>query len=159
MKLAAAILALTLLAAGACERRNNPVTDERREAAADPDADDRTTITAESPTKDQSPLPPGEYRLAGVDGTSVDLPHAITVSISEDTIALASQCISPRWTYAYAGQRLTTRSIPGPICERGRYPAEEAAIAVLDSPDTIRQTPANGWHLTGGGHGITLFSQ
>lgn len=117
------------------------------------------THSSEDVPKVQALLPRGEYRLAGADGADVNLPHAITVTVSEDTIALASQCVTPRWTYRHEEGLLVTQSIPDPVCERGRYPAEDAAIAVLDSPETILRTPENGWFLAGSGHAITLFSQ
>ena len=113
---------------------------------------------AERPERQQL-LPPGEYRVAGADGADIDLGHGISLSVSEDTIALASQCVTPRWTYRHVDGRLRTEAIVEPICDRGRYPAEEAIIAVLDDPRQVTRTPANGIHIEGGGHSMTLFSQ
>lgn len=102
---------------------------------------------------------PGEYRVAGVDGGEVDLPHAITVSIGPDTIRYVSQCVTGAWTYRAEGERLVTKPIVEAVCDRGRYPEEEALDAVFASPESIRRTPANGIEIAGGGHRVTLFSQ
>lgn len=104
-------------------------------------------------------LPVGEYRVAGADGADINLGHGISLSVTEDTIALASQCVTPRWTYRYVDGRLRTERIVEPICDRGRYPAEEAIMAVLDDPQQITRTPANGIQITGGEHSVTLFPQ
>lgn len=120
----------------------------------------RLTTTSEDDQPGIAAMPPpGEYRLAGADGSEVNLGHAITVSIGEDTIAMVSQCVTPQWRYDYADGVLTTRIIPTPICERGRYPEEEAVMAVFDAPETALRTPDNGWYIAGGDHSVTLFSQ
>ncbi len=107
----------------------------------------------------QQLLPPGEYRVAGADGAEVDLGHAITVSVSEDTIAVTSQCVTPRWKYTYEAGRLATKPIIVAMCDRGREPAEVAVEAVFDQPEVVLRTPENGIHISGGGHELTLFSQ
>ncbi|MGB7417955.1 MAG: hypothetical protein WA918_02130 [Erythrobacter sp.] len=104
-------------------------------------------------------LPVGQYRLAGVDGRAINLPHAISLSVTESEIRLSSQCVRPRWQYRQNGRDMVTTPIPIPICERARYPEEDAAIAVLDDITAVRRTPENGWQLEGGGHSIAVFSQ
>jgi hypothetical protein len=151
-------------------------------AACQPAADDELTgvvaeepapladVPVRTPTPETAPpgvarperqqlLPAGEYRVAGADGADIDLGHGISLSVSEDTIALASQCVTPRWTYRYVDGRLRTEAIGEPICERGLHPAEEAIIAVFHDPQQITRTPANGIYIEGGGHSVTLFSQ
>lgn len=150
MKFLAAILPLALFALGACEARYAPTTDQR---------DGQLTPSSSDAPAGEVLLPQGEFRVAGADRVDVNLGHAITVSIDDDTIALASQCVTPRWTYNYSGGTLATQAIPDPICDRGRYPAEEAAMAVFDAPEIIMRTPENGWYIAGGGRSITLFSQ
>ena len=104
-------------------------------------------------------LAPGEYRLAGADGQDVNLGHAITVTVTDDEIRVFSQCVTPRWTYRYADAKLVTEPVLEPICERGRYPAEEALSAVFDGPESVVRTPENGIYIEGAGHSVTLFSQ
>ncbi|MGB3753172.1 MAG: DUF1761 domain-containing protein [Parerythrobacter sp.] len=105
------------------------------------------------------PLLPGAYRLGSVDGEPADLGHAITVEVDEDTIAMFSQCVTPRWRYRHEAGALVTHTIPEPICSRAFYPAEEALIAVFNAPRTILHTPENGIHLANDDHAVTLFSQ
>lgn len=150
MRSATAILPAALLALTACSERDTP--------ALEAPEDQPTTVSDTEPGVAAMP-PPGEYRLAGADGREVNLGHAITVSIDSDTIAVASQCVTPRWRYEYSAGVLTTRIIPTPICERGRYQEEEAVMAVFDAPETALRTPDNGWYIAGGDHSITLFSQ
>lgn len=119
---------------------------------------------AGSEPAEEAPLPApstimGEWRVAGVDGQAIDLPHAMTVSIDNDTVQLVSQCLTPRWSYEYAGGALITTSTPEPVCERERYDEEVAAIAAFDAAEKVDRTPENGLRLSGGGHTVTLFSQ
>ncbi len=104
-------------------------------------------------------LPPGEYRIAGADGREIDLPHAITVSITADAIVVASGCVTLRWAYVHVDGRMVTSPVDGPNCKRARYLEEEAIGAVFDAPTAIDRTPANAIELTGGGHSIAIFSQ
>lgn len=161
------VILFAALALGACDS-GTPVegTPAEQPSATVPAAEPALGMTAdEAPTTpDVSPatserLPVGEYRVAGADGADVNLPHGIGVSVGADTIAVSSQCVTPRWTYRYEGGRLLTEPIHEPICDRGRYPAEEALSAVFDDPQTIVRTPANGIEISGGGHTVTLFSQ
>jgi len=114
---------------------------------------------AQSPAVPALHLPQGEYCIAGADGEDVNFGHAITVSISQDTIAVTSQCVTPEWTYRIEAGGLHTTPVIKPICERGRYPAEEAIVAVFDDPQSLQRTPENGLLVAGGGHDITLFAQ
>ena len=75
-------------------------------------------------------------------------------------IETVSQCVTQRWTYRYVARSLCAPSpIIEPVCDRGRYPEEEAIGAVFDDPQEVMRTPANGIYISGGGQSITLFSQ
>ena len=101
----------------------------------------------------------GNYRVAGADGAEVDLGWAITVAITGDTIRYGSQCVSGTWTYTYTEGRMSTEAVPIAVCDRGRYPAEEALDAVFGSSPTVSRTAENGLLFEGGDHSVTLFSQ
>ena len=107
----------------------------------------------------QQLLPIGEYRLAGTDGADINLGHGIGVTVTATEIAVASQCVTPRWSYRWVGGRIQTDPVQESICERGRYPAEDALFAVFDDPTMILKTPTNGYFIEGGGHSATLFPQ
>ena len=155
-----------LLALGACQPAAEPgeTPAEAPQASVTPDAPPagagkpNGAVAADPPAVPQR-LPIGEYRVAGADGADIDLPHGITVSVDAATIAVASQCVTPRWTYRYVEGRLRTEPIVEPICDRGRYPAEEALSAVFGDPREITRTAANGIEIAGGGHSVTLFGQ
>lgn len=113
----------------------------------------------------QSPLAavelPGEYRIAGVDGQDIDLPHAITASIDAARIRVDSGCLRREWNYTQANGRLATtpRELAVPSCVPGLRPEEAAVFAAFDAAQTAVRTPANAIEIAGGGHTVTLFSQ
>ena len=103
---------------------------------------------------------PGEYRVAGIDGREVSLGHAITLTITPDTIGFVSQCIRGTWAVYLEGERIAVGESTGePVCERGHYPEEDALYDALPRVVGAVRTADNAVVLTGGGHRITLFSQ
>lgn len=162
---------LGAVALAACQ----PIQEEPEEADASPAAS-ATTAAEDGPYVATAPLPPptsdpatgtvnvpgalvGEYRVAGVDGREVDLPHAITLSITADTIRYTSHCVGGTWRYRRDGDRLVTREVPMAVCQRALYPEEEAIDMLFAAGPTFRRTEANGIELSGGGHMVTVFSQ
>lgn len=101
----------------------------------------------------------GEYRIAGVDGGDINLPHGITASIGADRIDVTSGCVEMAWSYRLEGAGLTTTSIPVVTCDRGRYPEEEAIAAAFSAAREVERTASNGLRFSGGGRSVTLFSQ
>ena len=101
----------------------------------------------------------GEYRVAGIDGAEVELPHAITLSIGADDVRYTSQCINGRWTYAVDGDEATTTRQPVASCRRALLPQEQAIDAVFEAGPTATRTATNGITFAGGGHTVTVFSQ
>lgn len=102
---------------------------------------------------------PGDYRVANVDGASVDMPHGVSASITDDWIDLQSDCIRLAWTYSFDGQALTTSPEPVRSCRRALLPQEQAISTAFDAATTVSRTPNNGLEFSGGGHSVTLFSQ
>lgn len=102
---------------------------------------------------------PGEYRVAGVDGAGIDLPHGISATISADTIEVQSDCIRFAFAYTLDGSRIATEPAPVASCRRALLPDEQAISAAFDMAETVSRTPANGIEFTGGGRSVTLFSQ
>lgn len=160
--------ALSLLALGACAPATEEPVGESTAAQRSPSA---TTAATATPSPSE-PLPqtppvnalaagelPGEYRIAGVDGGDINLPHAITASIRQGRIRVVAGCVNALWEYTYAAGRLATKREPVVTCQRGLYPEEEAVFAAIDAAERATRTPANGIELSGGGHSVTLFSQ
>lgn len=102
---------------------------------------------------------PGEYRVAGVDGAGIDLPHGISATISANTIEVQSDCIRFAFAYTLDGSRIATEPAPVASCRRALLPDEQAISAAFDVAETVSRTPANGIEFTGGGRSVTLFSQ
>ena len=133
-------------------------------------------VAAEPPPAPPPPAPPspsptptpdiandrwlvGEYRVAGVDGDPLDLPHGVAVSVTADMITLLSQCITARWTYRLRNESIGTDLVPTVTCQRGLYPQERAMMNALEAATSASRTEANGILIAGGGRSITLFSQ
>jgi hypothetical protein len=101
----------------------------------------------------------GEYRIAGVNGKDVDLPHGISAVVDETTIRVSADCLNFAWSYRFKSSRLVTETMPVASCRRALLPPDEAVRTAIDAAETVRRTPANGIELSGGGHSVTLFSQ
>ncbi len=101
----------------------------------------------------------GEFRIAGVDGSDIDLPHAITASIGDGRIKVQSDCIGLAWTFTLEKGVLATAQVPVPSCRRAYDATEQALMAAFDVADVVHRTEANGIEFSGGGHSVTLFSQ
>ena len=101
----------------------------------------------------------GEYRIAGVGGRDIDLPHGITARISDTAIHVTSDCVNLAWSWSFEAGRLTTERVPIEGCGRGLLPEEEAIAAVLDGAQAVARTSANGIEIVGYKGSVLLFSQ
>ncbi|WP_067784782.1 hypothetical protein [Paraurantiacibacter namhicola] len=101
----------------------------------------------------------GEYRVAGIDGAEVDLPHAMTVTITPGTIRYISQCVTGAWRYRFEGQAIVLEQVVEATCDRGRYPEEEGIESALAAVTHVRRTASNAVEFSGRGRTVTLFSQ
>jgi len=101
----------------------------------------------------------GEYRIAGIDGEDVNLPHAITASITGNRIEVQSDCIRFAWSYRFEDRLLITEQAPVASCRRALLPEERALSEAVEAADIARRTPANGIELSGSGRSVLLFGQ
>jgi heat shock protein HslJ len=101
----------------------------------------------------------GEYRVAGVDGAGIDLPHGVAARISADRIEASAGCIQWAWRYALEAGRLTTERLPSTSCRRALLPQEQALSEAFDAARAVHRTPANGIEFSGAGRSVLLFSQ
>jgi hypothetical protein len=163
----------TILAA--CQPGDKTLPEERSESAVAP----RPSPSAGSPvSSDAEPAPApepataadpavlrhaedlvGQYRVAGVDGQSIDLPHGITAAISGERIDITSSCVRMAWSYRFEGTAIVTSPVPVLSCQRGLLPEEAAIDRAFGAASSVRRTPSNGVEFAGGGHDVTLFSQ
>jgi hypothetical protein len=101
----------------------------------------------------------GEYRLAGVGEESIDLPYAITVSITGETIRVNAGCVNIEWGYVMENGDLAALRVPTEGCARGLEDAEEALVEGFDKANSVSRNRANGYDFTGTGPTVTLFTQ
>jgi hypothetical protein len=112
----------------------------------------------------------GEWRVAGIDGQSLDQPVGIALSASNDEIWWAPRCAGFVRSYAIAGTVFragpalgVTRPRPGepspPVCAIAPPPRTSDLFRALDAGNHIVRTPQNGIEISGGGHPLLLFSQ
>ncbi|RPF71200.1 hypothetical protein [Aurantiacibacter spongiae] len=158
LPLIAAAAAAAALACAGCSANPDDGQDRIWEDEALEEGD-APTPGAPADRSDRVTMIAGEYRVAGVDGAEVDLPHAITLSIDDATIRFVSDCVTGTWRYAFEGDLLATRGVSEEACERAPYPAEEGLQAAFDAGGSFVRTPANALLFTGGRHTVTLFSQ
>jgi hypothetical protein len=101
----------------------------------------------------------GEYRVAGVDGAGIDLPHGVAARISADRIEVSAGCLQWAWSYVLEAGRLITERLPSTSCRRALLPQEQALAEAFDAAQGVRRTPANGIEFSGAGRWVLLFSQ
>jgi hypothetical protein len=128
-------------------------------AACQPAAEEPPAAPSEAPPIASAAELTGEFRVAGIDGSDIDLPHAITASIGDGRIAVQSDCIGLAWNFTLEKGVLKTAQTPVPSCRRAYDPAEQNLMAALDVAEVARRTEAGGIEFSGGGHSVTLFSQ
>lgn len=141
----AALLCLSAIAVAACQPNN--------------EVPESAPVEADSSIIASSEALAGEYRVAGIDGGDVDLPHGITAAITGDRIDVQSDCIRFAWSYRFEDRLLVTEQAPVASCRRALLPEERALSEAVEAADVVRRTPANGIELSGSGRSVTLFSQ
>ena len=108
----------------------------------------------------------GEYRVAGIDGQSLDVPFGIALSIGEGRVSFEPACAAFVWSYAYRDGALDIERRqeklnhpPPPVCAEPAAPELQQLATALDAVDRAGRTPANGIELSGNGRAVLLFSQ
>jgi hypothetical protein len=101
----------------------------------------------------------GEYRVAGIGDEAIDLPHAITASISQDRIHVVSDCVNLAWSYRLEAGLLSTQRAAVEGCARGLTADEEALVAGFDGADKVLRDATNGYRFSGSGPVVTLYTQ
>ena len=114
----------------------------------------------------------GEWRLAGIDDVALDLPRAITASITEDRIMFRSDCVVIWRFYRLVGTDMSMppppdadrdldnpEQYPPPSCLRPHDDAERAIQSALVEADTAYRLPDQSLVLEGPGGSLTLYTQ
>lgn len=101
----------------------------------------------------------GEWRIASVDGASIDHPEGITATLTASRIDVQSGCIRFAFDYRLDGAVLATTPAPVASCRRALMPAEQAVQQAFAAATNVTRTAANGVQFAGGGRSVTLFTQ
>ena len=161
-----AVFAIAVVGAlGACSSAREPAQEQPTESPAAGVATVTPTPTPDSvSTREPAELVPasqlvGEWRIAGVDGQSIDLPNAITASITEGRIHVVADCVNLGWTYAAEGGVFEAKRTPVESCLRGLTPEEEAIARAIEAATGFGRTPSNAIEIFSREHRVTLYSQ
>lgn len=106
----------------------------------------------------------GEWRVAVIDGRSLDEPGGIAISGDAASVWWEPACAGVARRYRIEGRSVSfspIRSNGGrkELCEIAPPPRLDDVLRALDEADTIARTPSNGVRISGPRHDVTLFSQ
>lgn len=104
----------------------------------------------------------GAWRVAGIDGRSLDEPVGLSLTGDEQQLWWEPRCAGVARAYRIEGPRITFASSPGaggPVCDIGQPPRLDEVVRALDGADRIARTPNNGVLISGPAHSVLLFSQ
>jgi hypothetical protein len=163
----ARLIGLAALLLASCSERDRADPPTPVEEPASPQAAPAETAVA-APTETPPANVPvnqtaelvGEYRIAGVDGRDIDLPHGITARIDDTGIIVESGCVMMSWVWFFEDGRLVTEQLfPRESCGRKLLPEEEAIAAAFNGATHVGRTPANGIEFAGENGAVLLFGQ
>lgn len=155
-----ALSSIALLALAGCQpaAENEAREPTISESAADPSAAPSPATSGDLIVSPEQLV--GEYRVAGVGREDIDLPYAITVAITADTIHLTADCVNIEWGYVMdADGSLATLRVPTEGCARALNAAEEALVEAFDGTERVSRNASNGYEFAGRGPTATLFTQ
>jgi hypothetical protein len=110
----------------------------------------------------------GHWRVAGIDGTSLDEPVAIALTASDRQIWWEPRCAGMARNYRIEGGTIRFTSTlppraPGeptpPVCAIGLPPRLGDVFRALDDATGIARLPSNGIRIAGRTHDLTIFAQ
>ena len=152
------------IAAAACAPRDSIANDTAVEPVANAASPERTTVSQQVPTLE------GAWRVAGIDGQSLDQPVGLALSASAQEIWWDPRCAGYVRSYRIEGDKFRTGPNLGfvprkpgeptpPVCTIAPPPRIGDVFRALSEATAIVRTPQNGIEISGGGHSILLFSQ
>jgi hypothetical protein len=103
----------------------------------------------------------GAWRVAGIDGSSLDEPVGLSLTGDAQQLWWEPRCAGVARAYRIEGQRIrfASNQTPGPVCDIGQPPRLEEVTRALDNAASVARTPNNGILISGPAHSILLFSQ
>lgn len=161
MKRLRSLLLVGLVAVAAC---GEPAQGPAIEGGPPPETPPATT-EAELPGRVNSLA--GEWRVAGIDGLSLDEPVGLSLTGTDQQLWWEPRCAGMARTYRIEGRRVTfgpteTRtpgSPPPPVCAIAVGPRVHEVFRALDGAVSIVRTENNGVLISGPDHSVILFTQ
>ena len=110
----------------------------------------------------------GEWRVAGIDGHSVEEPIALSLTGDENQLWWQPRCAGMARAYRIDGQSIAFGStepprrageLTPPVCAIGLPPQLDEVFRALDGAKSIARSPSNGVLISGPNHSLLLFSQ
>ncbi|MFL6734243.1 MAG: hypothetical protein ACJ8EY_06065 [Sphingomicrobium sp.] len=156
------LLLLLALSLASCQEPEKPASSSSVVASPQP------SVPAKSPSANVVTSLSGEWRVAGIDGSSLDEPYGLALRGDEESLWWEPRCARIERKYKIRGKRINFHSgdapvavgsLTTPVCAIGLPPRLHDVLGALDAATTVERTPANGIHISGNGHSLTLFSQ
>lgn len=110
----------------------------------------------------------GEWRVAAIDGRSVEEPEALSLTGNENQLWWQLPCAGMTRTYRIDGQSITFGSTARPrraggpsvvVCDIGLPQRLDEVFRALDDAQSVAQLPSNGVLISGPNHSLLLFSE
>lgn len=103
----------------------------------------------------------GDWRVAGIDGQSLDEPVGLSLTGDEQQLWWQPRCAGVARAYRVEGGRITfaANQPPGDVCDIGLPRRLDEVVRALDNAASISRTPNNGVLISGPEHSVLLFSQ
>lgn len=109
----------------------------------------------------------GDWRVAVIDGRSLDEPVGLTLNADDTTLWLEPRCAGVARRYTIRSRAIsfspldppTPEDTPAAVCAIGLPPQFSETMRALDAATSITRTPSNGVLISGPKHSVTLFAQ
>lgn len=156
MRRSGPVLLILFLGLAACEPQR-PVAPTPVETAAKA-APAPTTVEPSAQVRSLA----GAWRVAGIDGRSLDEPVGLSLTGDEQQLWWEPRCAGVARAYRIEGQWITftlRSGAGGPVCEIGQPPRLDEVVRALDGAVSVSRTTNNGVLISGPDHSVLLFSQ
>lgn len=110
----------------------------------------------------------GEWRVAAIDGHSLDLPVGLALSGDDARLWWEPQCAGIIRRYQIKGRSVSfsrpdapasSEGSPKLVCSIGLHPRLGDVTRALDEANEVSRTSSNGVLISGPSHSVTLFAQ
>lgn len=109
----------------------------------------------------------GEWRVAAIDGRSLDEPVGLSLTGDDTRLWWEPRCAGVAYHYRITGETVSFSPLDPPspdgspkeVCAVGIHPRLADVTRALDAATRIERTSSNGVLIAGSDHSVTLFAQ